>query len=227
VAGGAIVAFCQKCGSAIEEEASFCGKCGVPVASPSSPLPAVAVPVQVHRRSPLKVLLWAGAGFFALIIMLGLIIAAGGKGSSQISDVAAIQAVRQQDADLAAAMTSAIHGIKVSGDDDLDRIGGLIKDYVGHARHIDTHSCPRDFAESYYRNISAWSDEADAILAHPHIPQTQTEAFVDGFFRGLAGDITGGQAEIGEWFRDLKAKDAEVGRTQEEVNAVAVRYGAR
>src|SRR5208282_2716005 len=104
-AGCATVAFCQKCGSAIAEEASFCGKCGVPVASPSLPFPAVAVPVQAPRRSPLKVLLWAGAGFFALIIMLGLIIAAGGKGGSQISEAAAIQAVRQQDADLAAAMT--------------------------------------------------------------------------------------------------------------------------
>jgi hypothetical protein len=159
--------------------------------------------------------------------MLGLVIAAGGKGDSRNSDLAAIQAVRQQDSDYTVAMTAAIHGIKVSGDEDLDKIGGLIKDYVARARHIDTHDCPRDFAESYYRNVSAWSDEADAILAHPHIPQTQTEAFVDGFFRGLTGDITGGQAEIGEWFRDVKAKDSEVGRTQEEVNAVAVRYGAR
>jgi hypothetical protein len=38
------------------------------------------------------------------------------------------------------------------------------------------------------------SDEADATLAHPHIPETQSEAFVDGFFRGLAGDWSGGQA---------------------------------
>ena len=220
------MAFCQKCGSAIAEEASFCGKCGVPVASPSSPFP-VATPVHGPRRSPLKVLLWAGAGFFALIIMLGLIIAAGGKGGSQISDAAAIQAVRQQDSDFAAAMTSASKGLRVNSDEDLDKAGAIIKDYVTVARRIDTHSCPRDFAESYYRNITAWSDEADAILAHPHIPATQTEAFVDGFFRGLAGDVSGGTNESNAWFELVKEKDVEVKRTQDEVNALAVRYGAR
>ena len=222
------MAFCQKCGSAIAEEASFCGKCGVPVASPSLPFPAATVPVQVPRRSPLKVLLWAGAGFFALIIMLGLIIAAGGKGSSQASDFAAIQAVRQQDSDLAAAMTAASKGLKIHSDDDLDKAGAFIKDYVTAARRIDTHSCPRDFAESYYRNITAWSDEADAILAHPHIPATQTEAFVDGFFLGLmTGDVSGGTNEINAWYDQVKEKDVEVKRTQDEVNALAVRYGAR
>jgi hypothetical protein len=98
--------------------------------------------------------------------MLGLIIAAGGKGSSQASDLAAIQAVRQQDSNFAA-MTAASKGLRVNSDEDLDKAGAIIKDYVTVARRIDTHSCPRDFAESYYRNITAWSDEADAILAHP------------------------------------------------------------
>jgi hypothetical protein len=158
--------------------------------------------------------------------MLGLIIAAGGKGGSQISDAAAIQAVRQQDSDFAAAMTSASKGLRVNSDEDLDKAGAIIKDYVTVARRIDTHSCPRDFAESYYRNITAWSDEADAILAHPHIPSTQTEAFVDGFFLGLAGDLSGGTNETNAWFELVKEKDAEVKRTQDEVNALAVRYGA-
>ena len=221
------MAFCQKCGSAIAEEASFCGKCGVPVASPSSPLPVATVPVQVSRRSPLKVLLWAGAGFFLLIIMLGLIIAAGGKGSSQASDLAAIQAVRQQDSNFAA-MTAASKGLRVNSDEDLDKAGAIIKDYVTVARRIDTHSCPRDFAESYYRNITAWSDEADAILAHPHIPATQTEAFVDGFFLGLmTGDVSGGTNEINAWYDQVREKNVEVKRTQDEVNALAVRYGGR
>jgi len=221
------MAFCQKCGSAIAEEASFCGKCGVPVASPSSPLPVTPVPVQVSRRSPLKVLLWAGAGFFLLIIMLGLIIAAGGKGSSQASDLAAIQAVRQQDSNFAA-MTAASKGLRVNSDEDLDKAGAIIKDYVTVARRIDTHSCPRDFAESYYRNITAWSDEADAILAHPHIPATQTEAFVDGFFLGLmTGDVSGGTNEINAWYDQVREKNVEVKRTQDEVNALAVRYGGR
>jgi hypothetical protein len=222
------MAFCQKCGSAIAEEASFCGKCGVPVVSASFSLPVAPVPVQVPRRSPLKVLLWAGAGFFALIIMLGLIVAAGGKGSSQASDLAAIEAVRQQDADLAAAMTAESKGLKVNSDEDLDKAGELIKNYVTAARRIDTHFCPRDFAESYYRNITAWSDEADAILAHPHIPATQTEAFVDGFFLGLiTGDVSGGTNEINAWYDQVKEKEAELKRTQDEVNALAVRYGAR
>jgi len=162
-----------------------------------------------------------------LIIMLGLIIAAGGKGSSQASDLAAIQAVRQQDSNFAA-MTAASKGLRVNSDEDLDKAGAIIKDYVTVARRIDTHSCPRDFAESYYRNITAWSDEADAILAHPHIPATQTEAFVDGFFLGLmTGDVSGGTNEINAWYDQVREKNVEVKRTQDEVNALAVRYGGR
>lgn len=220
------MAFCQRCGSQIIEDAAFCGRCGSPVTAPSSLTPVATLSAPISRRSPFRVLLWIGAAFLALVIVLGLI--AGGNGDSRTSDLAAIQAVRQQDSKLVAEMTATIEELKENSDEDLDKAGAVIKDYVVAARRIDTHACPRDFAESYYRSISAWSDEADAILAHPHIPQTQTEAFVNGFFRGwLYGDISGGQEEVTEWLRQTKAKHAEVNRTQEEVNALAVRYGAR
>jgi hypothetical protein len=154
-----------------------------------------------------------------------LIVAAGDRNAGRNSDYAAVQAVRQRDTELAAVMNAAIGQLNVGSDGGLDKAGALIKDYVASARQIDTHSCPRDFAESYNRNLAAWSDEADAVLAHPHIPQSQAEAFVDGFFRGLAGDWSGGTDEVNAWFADLKAKDAEVKRTQAQVDALANRYG--
>lgn len=94
------------------------------------------------------------------------------------------------------------------------------------ARQIDTRSCPRDFAEAYYRHTSAWSDEAEAIRSHPHI-QSEDEAFANGFVQGLQGDASGGamemKAEINEWGRNVSAKESEVSRTWKEVQALAVR----
>jgi hypothetical protein len=217
--------FCNVCGAQITEEAAFCGRCGNAVASSPSPRIAPTAAMPESPRPRYRYLLWAAAGFLVLIVMMGLIIAAGDKNTRRNSDLAAIEAVRQQNSDLVAAMTAASRELKENGDDDLDKGGALIKSYVAAARQIDTHSCPRDFAESYQRNLSAWSDEADAVLAHPHIPSTQGEAFVEGFLRGwLYGDISGGQDEINEWRRQVRAKHDEVTRTQSEVDALAARY---
>jgi hypothetical protein len=219
--------FCNICRAEIPEEAAFCGQCGAALPRFASPASLIATSAQISKRSPFRYVLWIGAGFFAIIVVLGLLIAAGSKGTAGISDARAIQAVTRQDAELAGEMNAAIQNVTVNNDDGLDKVGGFIKDYVAAARQIDTRSCPRDFAEAYFRNLAAWADEADQVLAHPHIPQTQTEAFVDGFFRGLAGDVSGGTEEINAWYGVLKAKNAEVKRTQAEVDALAVRYGAR
>jgi hypothetical protein len=100
--------------------------------------------------------------------------------------------------------------------------------YVEQAKHINTRACPRDFAEAYFRNLSAWEDEAQAIRDHPYFP-ADDEAFAEGFLRGLAGDTSGGAVERSEelkaWIADVKAKDADVHKSWEEVQAVAVRYG--
>ena len=106
----------------------------------------------------------------------------------------------------------------------------LTSDYANAGKRIDVSGCPRDFAEAYYRHLGAWSQEADAISAHAHIAGTG-EALLEGFFRGLGGDITGGefqhQDEFKAWMGRVQMAHAEVNRNWTEVEALAVRYGAR
>ena len=115
-------------------------------------------------------------------------------------------------------------------DEDLDHYAAAVKDYVDQARQIKMDSCPRDFAEAYYRHVSAWADEADTLSAHPHI-RSEGEAFVEGFFRGLNGDVTGGAIqmhdELQAWATQVKAAEDNVHKTWHEVEALVVRYDAR
>jgi hypothetical protein len=134
-----------------------------------------------------------------------------------------------RDRDLSDAMNAVINQTRISSDEDFDKIVALMRNYVEQARKIDTSACPRGFAEAYYRHISAWSDEATAVRAHPHIP-TGDEAFVSGLYGGLTGDLTGGSGvlrdEFKAWAGEVKARNADVHRSWEEAEALAVRYGA-
>jgi hypothetical protein len=126
-------------------------------------------------------------------------------------------------------MNAVINQTKIKSEDDFDTIAALMRNYVESARKIDTSSCPRDFAEAYYRHLSAWSEEAQAVHGHPHTP-TGDAAFVNGFFRGLAGNPSGGALETRNeylaWAKEVTARDADVHKSWDEVNALAVRYGA-
>lgn len=80
-----------------------------------------------------------------------------------------------------------------------DRMAQYLDEYVKPAENIDTQHCPRDFAEAYYRNIAARSDQANAWRSHPHIP-TGDEAFMRGVIGAMQGDLTGGMAELKNQF---------------------------
>jgi len=125
-------------------------------------------------------------------------------------------------------MNRELKAIKIHNEDGLDAAASLMQDYVDQARQIDTQLCPHDFAEAYYRNITAWADEGEAIRAHPHI-QNSDEAFVNGFFRGLQGDMSGGaeeiKSEISERQKNLTPRQSEVEITWKKVQALVVRYG--
>ena len=239
------MAFCNQCGARNPEDAAYCGNCGSPGISlvPPSPAAAAVVFAQPQRRRLLKPVLWIMAGVISvsiLIIALGVRNGVEGgvqetihdelKGKvDQDNNVKTIRAVMTRDRDLSDAMSALINQTKINSEDDFDKIAALMRAYVEQAKKIDTSACPRDFAEAYYRHISAWSDEATAVHAHPHIP-TGDESFVEGFYRGLAGDPTGGAGELRDelkaWAREVTARDAEVHKSWEEVEALAVRYGA-
>jgi len=108
-------------------------------------------------------------------------------------------------------------------------VAKLIYSYVGDARETSLTDCPRDFAESYYRYVSAWSEAADSVDSHPHIP-TEDEAVLEGFFRGLHGDPTGGVIELADtlqaYLARIQSAFDNVSKCQHEVEALAVRYGA-
>jgi hypothetical protein len=128
--------------------------------------------------------------------------------------------VIRQDEELTKSLGREMKAMKFHNEESLDAVASLMQDYIDQAKQIDTKLCPRDFAEAYYRNLAAWSDEAEAFRSHPHI-QTGDEAFVNGFFRGLQGDVSGGEreirSEVNEWQRNVDAKQSEIDRTWAEV----------
>jgi hypothetical protein len=235
------VAFCIKCGAKMAEDALLCANCNVPGNSlvPQIPAGPVIVSAQPSHRSLLRPFLWILAGLMVVLaVVAGMaIIKAAQEGvrdgvSKNVGhdeDIKSIHAVIKQDDDLAKSLHSEIDAIKVHNEAGLDVVASLMQNYVDQARQIDTRFCPRDFAEAYYRHISAWADEAEAIRSHPHA-ESDDEAFVNGFFRGLQGDVGGGaderKAEITDWAKNVSTKESEVSRTWKEVQALAVRYGA-
>jgi hypothetical protein len=127
-------------------------------------------------------------------------------------------------------MQTAVNGINVQSTDDVDRVATQMRIYISAAQQIDTQSCPRDFAEAYSRYLTAWTDAADTVSAHPYIP-TGDDATVYGFLRGLNGDPTGGvvelQDEAQDWFKQVQAKRAAIDQAKGDWDALAVRYGAK
>ncbi len=193
------------------------------------------------KSSGLKILLWLGlaaAGIVFIIFIAAVFFKAGQQvvnggsdaSDSATSDISSIQAVLKQDDAYRSSMQSDVNAVNIQSTDDIDRIAGMIRDYVTNGRGIDTQSCPRDFAEAYSRYLSAWTDAADTVSAHPDIPQGD-DAVVYGFLRGLDGDPTGGavqlQDDVHDWEKSVQSKQAEVDQAQGDLNALAVRYGAK
>jgi zinc-ribbon domain len=238
------VAFCSKCGAEIAQEAPFCSNCGSstnPLA-PRPPASTVVVGARPARRRWLRTVLVVLAALIVVcIVVFALVVKRGveqgvreGVESRLASDakqneIKSMRAALKQDKDLSDAMNREIEKKQIRSGADFDAISVLINNYVVQAKQIDTGACPRDFAEAYYRHLSAWSAEADAVESHPEF-LSGTEAFADGFRRSLEGDPTGGaiemKDELNQWLRNVKARDSDVKRSWEEVVALAVRYGA-
>jgi len=143
----------------------------------------------------------------------------------------AVRRVMTKDREAGEILSARIDGLSTDRvtDSKLDAFAKLIYSYVGDARETSLTDCPRDFAESYYRYVSAWSEAADSVDSHPHIP-TEDEAVLEGFFRGLHGDPTGGVIELADtlqaYLARIQSAFDNVSKCQHEVEALAVRYGA-
>jgi hypothetical protein len=152
---------------------------------------------------------------------------------SKEDDAKKIRAVLQQNQQFGEILASRI-GERAdrngeSTQEDLDRAAGYYDDYVAQMRKIDTHECPRDFAEAFYRYMAAYEDEAQVMHAHPHIP-TGEQAFVAGVEGGLEGDpgrqVRELKAEIETWDKRRREKADRASQAEQEMKAIATRYGA-
>ncbi len=142
----------------------------------------------------------------------------------------AIRAAMQRDKYLVEQLEKNIKGVQMENQGQgLNAIATLMQNYVEEAKQIDTHECPRDFAEAFYRHIAAWSDAGETIHDHPTMLDGD-EAFRRGFVGGLQGNALGAVSEMkaeGEtWASIVLQKRAAIERAKHEVEAIAVRYGA-
>ena len=145
-------------------------------------------------------------------------------------NVSAMKSVIQQDKELGGRMTSAQKQVNPKTNEGLDMYAENIRNYVNQAKSIDTSECPRDFAEAYFRHLSAWSDEADIVAAHPQI-QSASEGFIEGMIRGMGGDITGGAVQkmdaFDAWTHQFENANSAVKESWQEVEALEIRYRAK
>ena len=236
------MAFCQQCGTKIAEEAAFCERCGAAVNFGHTQLSGsrAPAPAQSPRRSLVGYLFWAGAAILAVGLIFVILIAIGVKkgvergvedsgkdaadtAAKQLAGPIQIAAVLKRDKELSEAMVAAVGQTSGTTDERADRAAELMHDYVVEAGQAQMNSCPPDFVEAYHQYLSFWSDEANLLSSHPHIP-SEDEAFVNGFFQGLAGDLTTvvvQQQEINAWIQRVKAGLNEIQRAHDIVARVA------
>jgi hypothetical protein len=238
--------FCSSCGREVQAGAAYCGNCRTPTAiAPAQhlpqpqyyPPPVPQYPPQPPRYAAPKRSKWPlvlgilGAIFLLFVIGGALVvkIALDEHARQKAATIEAIHAVLNRDQELGDARAAAVRGIKVQSAADLDQIAAATEEYVQRAREIDTGTAPRDFAEAYGRNISAWADYAAAIKAHPHIP-SDDEAAVMGLYKLFSGDSTAGMKQLSDeleaWKSDVQTKHDAIHTTWETVKSIASGYGA-
>lgn len=108
-----------------------------------------------------------------------------------------------------------------------------IGEVVTRMRAIDGSKCPKDFQAAYLTHIHAWERgvqwERQATEFHKNT--SETSALVESFVRGFLGDPLGKMNEINagrtEFEREAQAIQKEIQRTFQEVEKVALKYGAK
>jgi hypothetical protein len=148
---------------------------------------------------------------------------------TQKINLAAIQNVLQQDTALGTELRKLIDQVTPNTDEDLNRVAALINSYVDTAKTIPITECPTDFGEAYYRHLGAWTETANVTYAHPHV-EGGMENFLKNFARGAILDLGGperDQKEWNDWKAKINAAQSSISKTWNEVESLAVRYGAK
>lgn len=93
--------------------------------------------------------------------------------------------------------------------------------YVNRVKAQNMEHCPPEFREALLRHLNAWNGLAIQLTREP---QSLGEGVLQGLINGLGGELDGGSGRM------QKARDARIDAISDtwgEVEAIAVRYGAR
>jgi len=112
-------------------------------------------------------------------------------------------------------------------DSTMDNMATAFRSFVSKAKAINTDQCPRNFAVAYNNYLAASDVLADALAAHPHLPESATEGFLEGAIKGLNGDTSGGVDEVKAWMKDSTDKSTQTKSAKAELEAIAIGYGVR
>jgi hypothetical protein len=93
--------------------------------------------------------------------------------------------------------------------------------YSDQMKDIDVKKCPPEFREAFIRHANAWYFMSSQMAKEP---QSFVDAFLDGFFNALSGELDGGE---GRRQRLRNARMEEIKTTWAEVEAIAAKYGAK
>tara|TARA_B100000029_G_scaffold98095_1_gene88330 strand:+ start:1868 stop:2452 length:585 start_codon:yes stop_codon:yes gene_type:complete len=144
----------------------------------------------------------------------------------------AIEAVLRMDQRLS--MNAGLHNLnKENGpktNQEMDALAKKIADYVKRAKAHDFSSCPKDFTLAYNTHLNSWRRQGMNIANHPHILGVADHVW-EGFLGGMLGvsptlNNRIRQITWNNWVNKLKKEDAEIIRTWEKLETIALQHGA-
>ena len=143
----------------------------------------------------------------------------------------AIEAVLRMDANLSKQSGAGpLYTKRNPTNKELDSLAERISWYVKRAKEKDFSSCPREFTVAYNNHLNAWRRQGFNFANHPHILGVADHVW-EGILGGMLGvspALNNGIRQItwNNWVNKLKKEDAEIIRTWEKVEAIALQYGA-
>jgi hypothetical protein len=93
-----------------------------------------------------------------------------GRNKKDLSFIDAMQNVMDEDERLSSVSSNAIAMLDQNKDESVDKVAGIMREYVQQARQINLKSCPQDFTKAYVKNLAANESLADIAAEHPHVP---------------------------------------------------------
>lgn len=92
-------------------------------------------------------------------------------------------------------------------------------------RVISRYNLPETIQNAAINYARSISDAGRTFRAAPYIPVDELDAFMNGFFRGLTGDITGGTAEISQWQNAIKVKIEAIINQEDNLKIIMIKHG--